>query len=120
MGYQNWFGILKEIILTNINDIKEDSITYEDVNYEAFNIYFETEKKLYCMQIELNSGINVHLQYHQGYLKNGNKNFVTDSIMTSKTLKEIKKIKLKTIFNFSLRMKKIVLFLCECINDTNK
>jgi len=119
MGNQDWFGILKEIILTNINDVKEDSITYENVNYEAFNIYFETERKLYCMQIELNSGINVHLTYHQGYLKNGNKDFVADSIMTQKTLNTIKKIKHKTIFDFNLRMKRIVLYLCECINGIN-
>ncbi len=119
MGNQNWFGTLKEIILTNINDVKEDSITYEDVNYEAFNIYFETKRKLYCMQIELNSGISVHLTSHQGYLKNGNKNFVADSIMTKKTLNTIKIIKLKTIFDFNLRMKRIVLYLCECINATN-
>lgn len=117
MGSQNWFRILKDIILTNINDIKEDSITYENVNYEAFNIYFETEKKLYCMQVELNSGINIHLKYHQGFLKNGEKNFVVDSIMTKSTLNAIKKIKFKTFFNYDLRMKMIVFYLCECIND---
>lgn len=117
MGHQNWFRILKDIILRNINDLKEDSITYENVNYEAFNIYFETERKLYCMQIELNSGINIHLNYHQGFLRNGNKNFITDSIMSKSTLNTIKKIKFKTFFNYDLRMKKIVLYLCECIND---
>lgn len=118
MGNQNWFEILKDIILTSISNVKEDSIIYENVNYEAFNIYFETERKLYCMQIELNSGINVHLLYHQGYLKNGNKNYVVDPIMTKSTLNTIKKIKRKTLFNWDLRMKKIILYLCECINDT--
>ena len=119
MGNQNWFRILNEIISTTVNDIKKDSIKYENVNYEAFNIYFETLRKRYCMQIELHSGIHVHLTCHQGYLKNGDKKFVTDCVMTKKTLDAIRKIKLKTIFDYNLRMKKIVLYLCECINGTN-
>lgn len=116
MGNQNCVDFLKRLVSRSIHNIKLDSLICEDVNNEAFNIYFDNGKRLYCLQVEQSSGINVHLKHHQGYRKNGEKAFATDPIMNHSTIKALKRIKRKTIFNHDARMEKIVIYLCDQIN----
>ena len=119
MGREDLLRIIKNILLKNVKDIIPSSIIYEDINYEASSILFETKTKLYEMDIEFSSGINIHLRSQQGFLRNGEKLFLTDTVMSKETHKQIRRIKIRTIFNYNLRMQKIVLYLCDCINKSN-
>jgi hypothetical protein len=116
MGNPFCADLIKKLVLQNIDNIKPNSLVCENVNNEAFNIYFDNGKRLYCLQVELGSGVHVHLKYHQGYERNGEKTFSTDPIMNHDTITTLKKIRRKTIFSYNERIKKLVIHLCDQIN----
>ena len=111
-------GILKEILENKINKLKKGSIYVENVNFQSFNIYFEVENIKYKLNIELDSGCYIYLEYQDGFTKNGDLLFVTDPIMLNLDFqKEICKIKKKIKFDYLLRLKLMVELVCDKIND---
>lgn len=115
MGFENWTRILENIILNNLKMVNEDSIHYEKINHESFNIYFQKEYKSYSMCVELNSGINIHLRY----LNKFSGKYETDPIMNVDLQKQINKIKIKTLLNNKKRLEMMTILFCNKINSSN-
>lgn len=121
MGDSSIFGILNDILLQNINSIKKESIYFEKITFQAFNIYFEVENKKYQMSIELDSGTDIYLKYHNGYRKNGDLLFEPDPIMFDLDFKkEIYNIKNSIKSDYELRLKFMVELICNKINKNSK
>lgn len=118
MGNSNIIGILNGILENKINNLKKDTIYVENVNFQAFNIYFEVENIKYQLAIELDSGCDIYLKYQNGYSKNGDLLFEPDPIMLNLDFqKEIHEIRKTTKFDYLLRLKLMVGLVCDKIND---
>ena len=114
-------SILKDILLVNIKNICKESIYFENITFQAFNIYFEVENKKYKMSIELDSGTDIYLKYHNGYRKNGDLLFEPDPIMFDLDFKkEIFNIKNTIKSDYELRLKFMVELICNKINEKSK
>ncbi len=118
MGDSSIVGILNDILQKNIKNIKKESIYFKNVNYQAFNIYFEVENQKYQLYIELDSGIDIYLKYQNGYRKNGDLLFDPDPIMFNLDFKkEICNIKKTIKFDYVMRLKSMIELVCKKINE---
>lgn len=121
MGDSSIIGILTDILEQNISNINKESIYFENITFQSFNIYFEVENKKYQMSIELDSGTDIYLKYHKGYRKNGDLLFEPHPIMFDLDFKkEIFNIKSTIKSDYELRLKFMVELICNKINEKSK